>query len=231
MKTYLINQDLPEKYKSVIKRFGRCVPLPPSDILPPPVGSHPDTLIGKIGDEIFVGESDVSLRRALDAEKIKYRVSAHAAAGKYPLDCALNFFTVKNMLFGKTDTMSADAAKFAEENGYEMIYVRQGYAHCATALVGGGAITSDDGIFDALTLRGVPSLKITSGNILLPPYKYGFIGGAGGVVNDNTVIFFGSLSFHPDGEKIRKFCSDMRVRIIEGDGPLYDYGGMITLDI
>lgn len=229
MKIYLVNQILPGEYVDILNRYGKCMSLPSSETIPPPVGRHPDTLVGKIGGEIFVGKRDGALMAALDKEKIKYRVSSNDVSGVYPHDCSLNFFTAGRFLFGRTDSLSHEALEYAVENGYTAVDVRQGYAHCSAALVGEGVITADGGIFRELSRRGVPTLKISDGSILLPPYEYGFIGGACADIGDGNVIFFGSLNSHPDGEAIRGFCKKMGARIIEGNGSLRDYGGIVTI--
>ena len=230
MKTYLVGGSLPEKYKETLERFGRVVVLPPSDAVAPPTGNHPDTLIGTVGGELFVPKNEAAVSRALTDEGIAHTVSVRESGEKYPDDCAVNFFTVSKFFVAKTDTVAPEALISAARAGYEIVDVRQGYAHCATAVIGGGAITADDGIYRALTSRGVPTLLIEAGNIDLPPYEYGFIGGASGMIDDGTALFFGSLDDHPSGREIRAFCASCGVEIVEGDGKLCDAGGFIALD-
>lgn len=228
--TYLHSGDLPEKYKSILNKYGRCVALPESEKIPLPVGRHPDTLIGVVAGRVYVCKNEIAVMKTLDDAGINYSVSEKECGEKYPDDCAANFFTTGNIFIGRTASAMPEAVNDVKRLGYEIIDVKQGYAHCACAVVGGGVITADDGIFRALKLRGVPSLKISPGGVSLPPFDYGFIGGASGNINKTTVMFFGSLDHHPDGEKIRAFCAAQNVKIIEGDGNLCDFGGIIALD-
>ena len=227
---YLINADFPQNLSAMLGERGTCVRLPFSNSIPLPVGAHPDTLIGKLGGELFVSANDAKIIKTLDANGIKYRISHHGTGAGYPLDCALNFFTVGRYLFCRDDAVSQDVVKYAVSAGYEIVNVKQGYAHCSAAVMGDTVITADDGIFDALTHRGVRALHISAGSIKLPPFEYGFIGGACGMADDKTALFFGSLDFHPDGERIRAFCRDNGIRVVEGNGPLFDYGGFIKID-
>ena len=71
------------------------------------------------------------------------------------------------------------------------------------------------------------SLKISAGNILLKGYGCGFIGGASCFDKDSdTVVFFGNLSEHPDGEKITVFLEKHGHRVVFFEEfPLSDFGG------
>ena len=87
-----------------------------------------------------------------------------------------------------------------------IIDVAQGYVSCSLCRAGENAVITDDpSIADALERDGkIQVLKIEKGDILLPGYGYGFIGGASGWIGD-TLYFFGDIQTHRDGEKIREF--------------------------
>ena len=231
MKIFFVNEFFPDEHIKILENYGRCVKLPVSSAVPLPVGAHPDTLVGKIDDALYVCKDDAAIAQTLRKSGANVRLSEHKSGPKYPLDCALNFFTVKNFIVGKLDTMSSAALCDAMKAGYEPINVNQGYAHCACAVIGDGVITADKGIYDALLARGVPSLIIESGDILLPPYSYGFIGGAQGAVDEKTVFFFGDVSKHKSGDAIAEFCRSRGVSVINGGGKLTDYGGFVSVDI
>lgn len=230
MKTYLVGENMPEQYQNTLKKFGRVIVLPRSEAIPAPTGTHPDALVGVVGGELIVPKNETAVSRALTDAGTSHTVSVRESGEKYPDDCAVNFFTVGDFFVAKTDTVAPEALIAASRAGLEIIDVRQGYAHCATAVISGGIITADAGICRALSDRGVPSLKIEAGGIDLPPYDYGFIGGASGMIDGETVFFFGSLDTHPSGAAIRDFCSSLGVKVVEGDGKLSDFGGFITLD-
>ena len=86
---YLINADFPQNLSAMLGERGTCVRLPFSNSIPLPVGAHPDTLIGKLGGELFVSANDAKIIKTLDANGVKYRISHHGTGAGYPLDCAL----------------------------------------------------------------------------------------------------------------------------------------------
>ncbi|MBQ1847556.1 MAG: hypothetical protein II135_06085, partial [Clostridia bacterium] len=146
---------------------------------------------------------------------------------KYPLDVLLNCFELDGAVYGRKKSASGYIIRQAKS----FVNVNQGYAHCSTLIAGGCAVTSDEGIYGALTKNGADALLIRPGYIALPGYDHGFIGGASFAYR-RTVYFFGSLSHHPDGESVRNFISSHGYGVAElSDGPLTDLGGAATLSV
>ena len=230
MKIFLINEAMPNAVESYLCRFGKAVRLPKSRFIPLPVGAHPDTIIGKIGKSLFVSGNESEIISTLDKNGIPYIKSSHLPGSKYPGDCALNFLCVKDILCANLSIISKDVLEYAEKGGYKPLNVAQGYTKCSTLALGGGIITADAGICKAMSSSGVVSLKIEAGHISLPPYEYGFIGGASGTTGESAV-FFGSLEDHPNKNEIRAFCKKLGYNPIEFDFELTDFGGFIEVDI
>jgi hypothetical protein len=85
------------------------------------------------------------------------------------------------------------------------------------------------GIANKLRNLGVNVLLIEPGHISLPPYEYGFIGGASGVCGDK-VYFLGNIKLHPDGERMEKFIRDAGLIPVNlSDEPLVDLGGLMFI--
>jgi hypothetical protein len=63
------------------------------------------------------------------------------------------------------------------------------------------AITADRGMAKALSDNGITVTLIENSSISLPPYEYGFIGGAGAAFGDK-VFFLGDITSHPSYCKI-----------------------------
>ena len=81
----------------------------------------------------------------------------------------------------------------------------------------------------ALSKLGINVTVISNADISLPPYEYGFIGGASGVFGD-TVYFLGNPDLHRDGEKIRAAITGAGYKLCAlSDEPLYDYGTLIFI--
>ena len=82
----------------------------------------------------------------------------------------------------------------------------------------------------ALSNCGIKVTKIQNGAIALPPYEYGFIGGAAGVFKDK-VYFSGNVERHPDGKRIiDAITGEGFVPISLSDEPLADVGRIIFIE-
>lgn len=194
--------------------------LAPFSALSEPTHTHADMLLCTVGDVIFK-----HVHYSLAGEFINI---SESMGNKYPHDVLLNIAIVGNHAFCNKKHVSSEILEYLEENGYTVHHVAQGYAHCSTCIVGDNAIiTADEGIFATATSLGIDALRISAGHISLPPYDYGFIGGASGTTS-NAVYFCGSLKYHPDGDAIRTFITSHNKRVIElCDSPVFDVGGIV----
>jgi len=106
----------------------------------------------------------------------------------------------------------------------------QAYTRCSMfALNQHDFITSDKGIEKILIQQGFNCFYCKPTSILLPPYKYGFIGGCIGMVN-NRLYITGSLDTLEDGKTLRNFIESRDIIIEElYNGNLYDAGGLFFL--
>ena len=69
----------------------------------------------------------------------------------------------------------------------------------------------------------IECLAVEKGNVLLPGYPYGFIGGASGLVED-TLVFTGKIT----DNRIIKFLEECEIDFFEaGNGQLKDFGSII----
>jgi len=210
--------------------------LPPDPCLGEAVASHPDTVLLKLGDEIFTTAdycdaapyvfSDI--RDA--APHIRINFTSDVRSSRYPEDCGMNALVMGRRIFARLDTLSGAIVKAAEDGGFELIHTSQGYPACTVLPLGERhAITADRGMARALSAHGVEVTLIREGHIALPPHEYGFIGGASGVF-DGRVYFLGDLNTHPDSELIKRAIFNAGYEPISlSDEPLRDLGGIVFL--
>lgn len=152
----------------------------------------------------------------------------------YNAVCTGKYF-IHNLRY--TDPQLLEAAKLWHETSFPgqpfiKIDVKQGYTRCCCLPVDDSSfITSDRGIARSLEKTGACVLTIREGNIALPGFDYGFIGGcAGHIIIDGrrTVIFNGNLSSHPDYEKIAAFIKDRDIDLkFFEDHTLTDIGSIL----
>lgn len=228
MKYIFVSQTTLPYERRALERFGRVAVLPAHQSLPEPISSHPDTLFAVISGTIFTyGDYDASFLDELDIKCVK----TEAAAGKtYPADAALNCFELSGALFCRKKSLSPQITGFAEQNGLCIAGVNQGYAHCASAVLAGGLISSDSGIISQAQTLGIPSLEISRSGVSLDGYACGFIGGACAQI-DNTAVFFGDPDSHPDSGMIKEFVSSRGLDVLPlSQGGLRDCGGILIID-
>ena len=227
---FFVNEALPCEVREVLGRYGECVSLPPFEKLLHPVSGHPDMLMAKIGDALFIHREYEAGQRILTDLGVPFFLSEKAVGHTYPDDIALNCFSASRCLFGKISAISDEVKSFAAREGLTLKNVAQGYAKCSSAVIEKVLVTADRGICAAANVEGLKTMLISPGRIGIEVYDTGFIGGASVTLNENTIGFFGSLASHPEGEGIRAFFEKNGIEVVElSDGALFDYGGAVRV--
>ena len=229
---------MPEEGKRALMMLGaRVLELPPLNTLPAAIASHPDTLIAKVGKRL-VTSADYCDRAAYifsDVREYHPWISVTFASDepgeRYPYDARYNALITDGKIFVNTKNISDAVINAADSLGILPVHVNQGYPACATLVPKDGvAVTADAGIMEALSKNGIDVLLIKSGGIALPPYEYGFIGGACCVIR-GKVYFFGDPMTHPDGERIIAFLESFGIGWLSlFGGGLVDLGGATVID-
>ncbi len=236
MKFALVDIRIPDECEASLTRLGyEVIKLPPYQKLPAPLSSHPDMLLHLNGDSLIVNrgyyEENIEIFKRLEGEgEIKLILSDEHQTDKYPYDAIFNALSLGDKILLRKKSVSKDIIRLAEEYGLDIINTNQGYPACTTlCLTSEHIITADLGIKGVAEKNGIKVTLIEACDISLPPYEYGFIGGASGVDN-GCVYFFGDIKMHR--------CYDIIQRAIEGEGltpvslgrcPLYDLGGIIFI--
>lgn len=226
---------LPRACRNELLRLGiEPILLPPHPLLSAPVASHTDLLIFTVGKTVLTHKSYAAIaeRELSRIGECGYKIKlCETAIGKsYPNDVSLCACATKNYVICNVNHTSAHVVSLAKQADLELVNVSQGYAKCSCAALSDGAIISADaGICKAFSAQGGEALFISSGHVALPPYQYGFIGGASGLCGD-TLYFAGSVERHPDYERIRDFCArhGTAVHSLSCEA-LFDVGSMIFL--
>ena len=222
--------------KALEERGFETILMPPHPALPAPVASHPDLLL-------FLTESECLTTRSYEriAQPILCEIAQKTGrkiifcdeefGNQYPKDILLDAAKIGEHLICYPDHTSK---KVLEHFPSTVIPVRQGYAKCSCVPVSDNAlITADRSIENAAKAVGFSVLLIEGGNVELPGYNTGFIGGAAScsLKKDlNEIYFCGDLDRHPNSEEIRAFCQRYGKHAVSlGDFPLTDVGTMFLL--
>ena len=179
---------------------------------PQPEQAHADMQILTINNTVFVLQECEKLKTLPYKENLI--ICKNKAGKKYPENILLNFLFFNNKLYGKVSAIDPTLYKYCVKNDIEIVNINQGYARCSTLILNNRtAVTADISIKNALEKDGAEVLLISSGDIKLEGYDYGFIGGASGKISDNTVVFFGNAEMHPCYSSIKELCLKNKIEI------------------
>ncbi|HPM42252.1 MAG TPA: hypothetical protein PLV52_00245 [Candidatus Omnitrophota bacterium] len=178
---------------------------------------------------VLSGQVPTDLAQALTKSGARVIKSLSSPRGKYPDTSPLNAVRVGRFLIHNTDHTDQAIKALCVENGLEFVHVGQGYARCSVVPVGANAIiTCDPGIFKAVSSAGLAVKLISGGNIRLPGERYGFIGGASGVLPGGRLVFLGDITRHPDYGAMSAFMYEHGVEYLHIKGlDLFDAGSLI----
>ena len=188
-----------------------CFPAPGCAVCAPEVFCYYETLLQPYGVRVVCGSAKPDRNYPAD---IAYTV---ARAGRHAI-----------CLPKQTDPVLLGEL---QRRGAQILAVRQGYAKCNICVVREDAVvTSDAGIAKAARNAGIDVLQILPGQIALPGYDYGFIGGASGLLPDGRVFFCGDITRHSDFLNIDAFCGAHGVDyVFVPETPLIDFGSVLPV--
>lgn len=150
----------------------------------------------------------------------------------YPLDASYNVAIVGNKMFCKKDITDRVLLNKAQECGYEIININQGYGKCSVCPVSqNSAISADMSFCKAAEKHGIEVLCTTNDTIMLPGYNNGFFGGCAYLYDKNTLFTKGDITTHPDYEKIALFLEKQKITVMcrKTKDFLCDFGSFIPI--
>lgn len=236
MKTLLLSSDIQRESIEQLSSLGyRVLTLPRYKALPTPISSHPDSLVFKgegqiITDKDYFYENEELFSEISSHSGVDVVISGDKLGNKYPSDTRLNAIELSDKLFCRRESVSSAILEYAKKTGLSVINTKQGYPACSTLKIAENAvICADRGLAKLYRSVGISVYEIEPSGISLPPYEYGFIGGASAVA-DGFVFFFGSLSTHPSHKIIARALEEHSLCPVSlGKGVLCDLGGGILL--
>ncbi len=191
----------------------------------PRICTHPDLVLTVMEDLIILDENiDPTVPEKLDQLDIPYVSASSKLSPDYPNDIAYNIVTTKEVLIHNLEYTNPLLALHSKYTNKHLIQVKQGYTKCSTVVVDQHhLITSDRGIYDNVK-DYMEVLLIQPGHVELEGFEFGFLGGASATLDD-TVVFHGDLSKHPDYQEIVSFIESARKKVLYfHEFPLTDIG-------
>lgn len=230
----IVDGRIPDNMLMALRARGfMTVALPPCPTLSEPVSSHPDMLIAVIGGEMVTTADYCEYAGAEISEifallKRKFHFTSDIHGRDYPSDVLFNSLVMGDKLFARSASLSPYLKSLTERAGLRLVDVAQGYPACTVLkLSDEAAVTADRGMAEALRAEGIRVYLIEDGGISLPPYRFGFIGGASGAFA-GVVYFLGDASTHPSWDIISDALTKEGLRaVMLGRCELLDLGGII----
>ena len=237
MSVLLISHNTPDIIETAAHDHGfRVVRMPKADGMPEPVASHPDMLLFAGFGKLFVRAAHMRDPAFADAvgeilgavPALSLTLTSDEPSRQYPRDVAFNCAVIGGALVGRAESISSSVKRAASEAMLPTLDVAQGYTKCSTMILGSHTrspiISADKNIHKLAESRGIPAYLIPPGNITLPGYDTGFIGGASFFAN-GSIYFLGSLDTHPACDKIKEAASAHGIGVVSlTDLPLFDAG-------
>lgn len=232
----LHSKDIPKVY---IKKINlllpeiKAVPITGSGGVYRSIANHPDIFMCQLDRGTIVYSKAIKKNELDSLEIAEFSLvrSDTIPSGCYPNTAPFNGVRVGNYFLHKLELTDLFVKSEAQRLELKLINVKQGYTRCSVVPVGERAIiTSDEGIKNVAIKEGIKVKLISSGNVYLPGEKFGFLGGASGVMPDGKILFLGDISTHPDFKEMDSFIKEQKREYVSVKGvPLLDAGSLIFL--
>lgn len=232
----VVDNRISEACRSRLAAEGfKVILLSPDKRLSEAVASHTDMLIARVDKNIVINRdyakehSEIIEEIRASAPEYNIIVDNSPMLKDYPNDCIYNCLVTNDKIYTR-NTENESISTLAKASGRALQKIKQGYPACTTLMLGNThAITADEGMARVLSSDGISVTLIENGDISLPPYEYGFIGGACGACGD-TVYFCGDVSAHRSFEKIADAIKRAGMKYVSlSFEKLSDLGGILFL--
>ncbi len=232
MKSVIVDNRIDKEEEASLRKAGfNIIKCPSSDLLYEAINGHPDILLN------LVEKNKILVHKNISEEFIYYLTSIgmevflsnSSLSSAYPGDIILNALNLKNHFLHNLKFTDNFLKELVKEK--KMINIKQGYSRCSTAVVSENAfMTSDKGIYKALSAEGFDVLLLPTGDIILPGLDYGFIGGCCGLLETGILAFYGDLDYYQYGMDATAFLEKHGVKpLYLRKGKLYDRGSMFVV--
>lgn len=216
MKYAIVDYRISDEEKLNLKQLGcEVIVCPPSNLLYEAICGHPDVLLHIIDAKNIMVHRDMNIEFVNLLEQLDLNVifSKNNLDSLYPYDIILNAVNLSDLFIHNIKYTDAELLK--KIGTKKFINVKQGYTKCSTAIVSEKAVmTSDTNIAKALFKENIDVLLLPPGDILLPGLDYGFIGGCCGLIDDNSLAFYGDLNYYAYGKEVFEFLKNHNVEPI-----------------
>ncbi len=221
-----------EEIDSLRKLNYDLIKIPKDNNLYEAINGHVDiqlNILNSYNREIIINKNiNSSFKEILKEKNINFIESDSTLSHKYPSNISLNSYITDNYLVHNLKFTDKKILEYCKNK--KIINVKQGYTKCSILPIKEKVIiTNDTGIYNTLKNEDFDILLLPFGDIELSGFNYGFIGGVGGMISDNSMAFFGSLDNYTFGNEIKKFLYKYDVKpIYLSNTKLIDRGSLLV---
>ncbi len=223
-----------QKEKDTLSSLNlKVIEIPKSNDVYSAIDGHVDiqlNILDKKTKKIIINRNmDKNFKESLSKLNIKFIESEKFLESSYPNNIYLNALILDDYFIHNLKFTDKNLLSFQKDK--TLINVKQGYTKCSCLPISKNAlITNDAGIYKILSKFNLDILLLPPGDIILEGLDYGFIGGTGGLINDDTIAFFGNLDYYKYGKEVKDFLKKHNVTpIYLNNMKLHDRGSLLVL--
>ncbi|MDO5018317.1 MAG: hypothetical protein Q4E02_03365 [Lagierella massiliensis] len=205
MKACIVSYKSSKEFIEILNKHKieviKTIPLKEVD---KPIIDHPDMAIHPIDYYTFVVYNKHAKYYKEKLMKFNVRVveSYNNINKIFPNDIALNISRTKDFYFHKKGYTDKNVIHYLMDKS-RPIYTNQGYSKCSSLIIKQNVIiTCDKGLYNTYIKNGIKAYFLPQGSIDLPGYNTGFIGGCGGMISKNEILFYGNLDKYKYREEL-----------------------------
>ena len=206
------------------------IKIPKDNNLYEAINGHTDIQLNILNKNTLIINKniDLSFRELLKTKNINFIESDSTLSSKYPNNISLNAYITNNYLVHNLKFTDKKILEYCKNK--KTINVNQGYTKCSILpLREKVIITNDTGIYNTLKNENFDILLLPFGDIELSGFNYGFIGGVGGIISNDSMAFFGSLDNYAFGNEVKKFLYKYDIKpIYLSNTKLIDRGSLLV---
>jgi hypothetical protein len=217
------------RYIHAIESLGiDTVKVPANPDISPNIACHADMSVFHCGRNEFFITASSQLTECIYMHYNGLILHIAEKCGmKYPDDVKTNACIIGSKIFCSKTGTSKEIIRYAEERGYEPVFVNQGYVKCSVCILDENHIITDDrSIETAAEKNGINVFRYDGNDVILKGYDRGFIGGTCGKISDSEIVFTGRFKT----DEIERYAesSGINVKYLSDDAP-YDVGSIIPV--